>query len=45
MPDRKAVQKEYDKLFKVKPNKWDNPDRSSIFQIQRKLSTLDAGMV
>lgn len=28
MPDRKAVQKEYDKLFKVKPNKWDNPDRS-----------------
>lgn len=30
MPTRSEVQKEYDALFKVKPNKWDNPDRSNF---------------
>lgn len=30
MPSRENVQKEYDKLFSLKPNKWDNPDRSNF---------------
>jgi len=28
MPDRRAVQQEYNEFFKLKPNHWNNPDRS-----------------
>jgi trans-aconitate methyltransferase len=30
MPLRAEIQKEYDALFRKKPNKWDNPERSNF---------------